>query len=229
MIKEAGKLPFPHRISAVLFDMDGVVLDSMRYHEAAWREVLLQYGVSVVPEDIYRREGMSGLPSIRDIFIEKKLPVPDDQSLNELIEKKHTLFNRNSIGVFEGIADSLELLKNNKIALGLVTGSHFDTVAAFLPSSVQQFFEVIISADDVHKGKPDPEPYITALNKIQVLPENALIVENAPMGILSAFAAGIFCIAIETTLSAKYLQMAGMIVEDHDALFRVFENITESG
>ena len=201
--------------------MDGVILDSMKYHESAWREVLHASGVPVSPVDIYRREGMSGLSSVKDIFREKKVPPPEDPVIEELIEKKHALFQQNRITLFDGVIPLLEMLKKKNLRLGLVTGSHRHTVVECLEIPVRESFAVIVTADDVVKGKPSPEPYLQALKKADLRPDKALVIENAPMGIRSAKAAGIFCVAIETTLPEEYLTEADMIVGSHQELLRV--------
>ena len=109
-----------------------------------------------------------------------------------------------------------------------MTGSHISTVRECLSAPVRDAFKVIVSADDVVKGKPSPEPYLAALEKLRAAPDRALVVENAPMGIASASAAGIYCIAIETTLPQEYLKGADMIVRNHEALAGTLDFICSS-
>ncbi len=211
-------------MSAVLFDMDGVVIDSMGQHEEAWRKVFRDEGIDLSPEDILKREGMSGPESLLDIYNEKKLPLPSDDKLNYLIDKKHGIFNENNISPFLGILTCLELLKERKILLALVTGSHMETVERILPEELREYFSAIITADHVKNGKPSPEPYLKALEKINVPVENAIAVENAPMGILSAKNAGLYCVALETTLPSEYLQKADIILSNHQKLYEYLES-----
>ncbi len=76
-----------------------------------------------------------------------------------------------------------------------------------------------MTADDVKKGKPDPEPYLKALHHLGSKPESSVVIENAPMGIRSAKSAGLTCYAIETSLSGEYLHEADLVFHNHQALF----------
>ena len=80
------------RIDAVIFDMDGVLVDSMRYHAEAWMLVLGKHGLDLIDTDIYKREGMTGISSIKDIFVEKHIRIPDENTFNKIIEEKNKIF-----------------------------------------------------------------------------------------------------------------------------------------
>ncbi len=202
--------------------MDGVVVDSMTQHQRAWRRVFLMEGVHLEPIDIFRREGMSGLESLRDIFIEKKLPDPGDEKLHEMIRCKDNIFEGETIAPYGDIIPVLDFLNNEKITLGLVTGSSSEVLSQILPASVKTMFSVIVTGDMVARGKPSPEPYARALAALDVSPQGGLVVENSPMGILSAKRAHLYCIALETTLPAEYLDEADMILTGHEKLFDYF-------
>ena len=88
----------------------------------------------------------------------------------------------------------------------------------FLLSQLNKF-DVIISGDDTEKGKPNPEPYLAAMQKLNILPIESLVIENAPLGIQSAKTAGAYCIAITTTLGREYLKEADEVVKNHRELF----------
>jgi beta-phosphoglucomutase len=209
---------------AILFDMDGVIVDSMRFHAAAWKQVLGEYGVIVDDIDIYLREGMSGRQSVEDIFFEYGKPLPDEQVFQELIAKKHALFESNHIGLYPCVETILAWIKSCNMLTGLVTGSLKRSVDYVLKPGVQSQFNVVITAEDVSKGKPDPEPYMRAIERLGVKPEQTLIVENAPMGIRSARSAGITCYALETTLPGRYLKEADKIFSDHRSLFEILKS-----
>jgi beta-phosphoglucomutase len=209
---------------AILFDMDGVIVDSMRFHAAAWKQVLGEYGVPVNDIDIYLREGMSGRQSVEDIFIEYGRPFPDERAFQELIAKKHVLFESNHIVLFPCVEAILALIKERNMLTGLVTGSLKRSVHHLLDPGVLSKFNVVVTAEDVSKGKPDPEPYALAIEKLGMKPELSLIIENAPMGIRSAKGAGAICYALETTLPARYLKGADKIVRDHLSLLEMLKS-----
>ncbi len=211
------------RYRAVLFDMDGIVADSMDYHAEGWRQVLREYcGLELTREDIFKREGMSGLESIVDIFEEKGVPVPSGEVLSELREKKLELFERHDVTVFPAIRDILDLLSQKKVAMGLVTGSLRRSVQHVLRDDVLRHFEAVVTVDDISKGKPDPEPYLCGMARLGAEKSDVLAVENAPMGILSAKRAGIDCFAIETTLDESFLTGADRIFGNHADLYDYF-------
>lgn len=207
------------KTGAVLFDMDGVLVDSMKYHAEAWIRVLDDYGIRLDETDIFKREGMPGRESIVDICVEKGVPVPGAEELDSLHEKKHILFEAQTVRVYPGVVEMLEFLAGRNMATALVTGSLKRAVEHVLPEEVLARFGAVVTAEDVQHGKPDPEPYLTALEKLFLSADSAMVIENSPMGILSARRAGLYCIALETTLPAHYLSGADMILRDHDVLY----------
>jgi beta-phosphoglucomutase len=209
---------------AILFDMDGVVVDSMRFHAAAWKRVLNEYGLLVNDIDIYLREGMSGRQSVEDIFSQYGQPFPEEGKFQDLIAKKHALFESNHIVLFPFIEPILALIKGSNILTGLVTGSLKRSVRHLLDPDVLSQFDIVVTAEDVSRGKPDPEPYALAIERLGVKPGESLIIENAPMGIRSAKSAGATCYALETTLPASYLEEADIIIKDHRSLLELLKS-----
>ncbi len=209
-------------ISAILFDMDGVIVDSMPHHARAWRTVLGKHGLTLQDEDIFRREGMTGSSSVIDIFREKGINPPDSDELANLQNSKDKIFEEAQISLYPGIRDIITRLSSSGCKLGLVTGSFRRSVYHSIPPDILALFDVTVTADDVTRGKPDPEPYIRAMQKCGCLPVNTLVVENAPMGIAAAKSAGARCIAIKTTLGEDFLSKSDAIVNDHVELMDFF-------
>lgn len=210
-------------VAAILFDMDGVVVDSMRFHADAWKRVFGEYGIVLDDVDVFRREGMSGRESIEEIFLEKQLPVPSDADFHDLLSRKHALFEQCTITVFPLIESILEWTAERGIATALVTGSLKRSVIHVMPRDILSRFHAVITADDVTRGKPDPEPFRVAIKRLGVAPEQSRIIENSPMGIRSAKSAGIVCYAIETTLPRPYLMEADRIFSDHGELLEFLQ------
>jgi len=216
------------KVACVLFDMDGVVVDSMSLHASAWREVLAQYGIIVSNRDIYRREGMPGRDSVIDICHEKGLDPPDEQTFGRLLKKKNAIFERGHVRLYPHVKSIISLFRRQGIPMALVTGSPKRAVRHVIPKEMLRLFDVLVTADDVTKGKPDPEPYTTAIRSIMPMKERAggfnqdngvaLCVENSPLGILSAKRAGAVCYAIATTLPARLLEGADRVFADHKSL-----------
>ncbi|MBN1531924.1 MAG: HAD family phosphatase [Spirochaetes bacterium] len=204
--------------------MDGVILDSMPRHADAWIRVFRQYGVDLAPLDIYRREGMSGRDSVIDIFRERNVAYPGDDEYGRILEKKISIFERQPVGLFPLVKEILHFLRERRIALALVTGSLRRSVERALPRDVMDCFDAVVTADDVSRGKPDPEPYATALRLAGGGVHESLAVENAPMGIRSAVGAGIQCIALATSLPEEHLREASLVLQDHRELMEYLQD-----
>jgi HAD superfamily hydrolase (TIGR01509 family) len=104
----------------------------------------------------------------------------------------------------------LELQRLN-YRLALVTGTRLEVVNKVLQMGLEGVFEIIITGEMVSNGKPDPEPYLKAVNELNVDKESCLVVENAPAGITSAKSAGLTCFAVQTSLPEEYLKSADKI------------------
>lgn len=207
------------KVHAVIFDMDGVITDTMSYHMRAWRSVLLRHGVSVSKNDIYKREGQKGVDSVREILSDYKKP-SDRKLVQEILLEKEELFK--SIVKKRYIAGSrgfLKKLKRGGFKLALVTGTARHEVYEILPDEIYGLFDAVVCGSDVQNGKPHPEPYLTALSKLKLESKQAVVIENAPFGIQSAKEAGIRCLGLETSLSKKFLNKA-------DAVFHSFAHMT---
>ncbi|MFH0855942.1 MAG: HAD family phosphatase [Candidatus Omnitrophota bacterium] len=198
---------------AVIFDMDGVIIDSMPYHFLAWYEALRPYGVRVSCFDVYSKEGEKWNKTLKDLLLRAGIN-PAQRLLDEIFARRQRIFRRFFQGfIFKGAEELLVSLRNGGYRLGLVTGSPLKEVNAILPLKVKSKFEVIVAGDQVKNGKPSAEPYLKAAKLFGVSPSRCLVVENSPLGIESAKSAGMPCIAITTSLPKEYLQEADLVVE----------------
>jgi beta-phosphoglucomutase len=200
------------KIKAVCFDMDGVVVDTMPHHVEAWQYAFNEKGYEHAEHVFYIREGMPGRKTITDIFEASHEKVKENV-IEEIYVQKREYFKKNAKYTFiDETLSLLTFLSNKGIPISLVTGSRkefADEVLAKIPVT----FTSVITGDDVKKGKPSPEPYVNAMKELCIAPSECLVIENAPLGIVSAKRAGAYCLAVETTLNKKYLQDADMIVK----------------
>lgn len=206
------------QVSSLIFDMDGVITDTMPYHFRAWRSIFASQDMSPSHEDIYKREGQKGIDSIRELFKEKGRPFSETLA-QALLQKKERLFKR--IFKHKFIPGSRLFIKKSVVRgfkLALVTGTSRHEAQKLLPKDLWDCFDVTVCGCDVQNGKPHPEPYLRAIAKLNIKPEGAVVFENAPFGIRSAKAAGLYCLALETSLPASYLTGA-------DAIFPSFKAI----
>jgi beta-phosphoglucomutase len=192
-------------LEAVIFDMDGVLIDTMDDHAQAWLDVLTPEGVIIRREDVYEHEGEAALPSLR-YFYEINRQNPSEEHLREIIRRKEELFKaRAQHKPFPGVPELLGQLRASGKRLAIVTGTARHELAASLPRDLEGYFETIVTGDEVKHGKPDPEPYRKALQALNLEPGRALVIENAPLGVRAACAAGLRCFAVETSMQCPRL------------------------
>jgi beta-phosphoglucomutase len=212
-------------IRAILFDHDGVLVDSMPYHVEAWRRVMARHGIEIDPLEIFLAEGATTMEVAAELFHRHNKPASPDQVQRLVLEKRDEYLANNATQLNDGVLDVLEYLKENRYRLGLVTGSIRSQVEPVIGPEICSWFDCIITADDVERGKPDPEPYLRAMQKLHVAPSECLVIENAPLGIRAGKSAGAAVVAITTTLAPYYLREADAIVHDFEELRRRLPSI----
>ncbi len=202
---------------AVIFDMDGVLVDSMPYHADAWIIVFAEIGIYIKRQDVYEVEGSNHEGIIRLVF-EKAGRIPEPEDFLRLARKKREVFARiNKVGVFDGINDCLDLLKK-RCLLGVVSGSDKGAVMEFIERFFPDTFDAVVTGNDVKKGKPSPEPYLKVVEMLKVRKDECIVIENAPLGVESAKRAGLFCVAIPTYVEAHRLKGADVVLPNHAML-----------
>lgn len=192
----------PEGIKAALIDMDGVLYDSMPFHANAWHQLFTELGVTTSnPNEYYLYEGMTGADTIGMIL---KRELNQDTSIEErkaLYAKKAELFkNCGEKKLMPGAAAMLEALKEKGLNTVLVTGSAQSSLLDGINEDYPGFFpkERRVTALDVKNGKPHPEPYLRGLEKAGVTSGEAIVIENAPLGVRAGKASGCFTIAVTT-------------------------------
>ncbi len=214
------------KINTVIFDMDGVVVDGMPYHIKSWKEALSTIDMTVSDLEIYLMEGMTGRETM-EIFAKKSNKTISDETAERVIALKGKIFNDIfTITLIQGIKDFLLKLKERQYNLALVTGTCLVVVKKVLNMGLNNFFGVIVTGDMVDKGKPDPEPYLKAVKKLNVKKKNCIVIENAPAGITSSKSAGLTCFAVQTSLPKEYLKDADRIFQGIDDVSKFLLNST---
>lgn len=193
-------------IKAFFFDMDGVLFDSMPGHAYAWAKVMTEYGLPMKEVDAFENEGRTGIGTI-SIFTQRYWgrDATEDEA-RDLYERKTKVFNAfmaergGEAPEIPGAADVLNKVRAMGLKRVLVTGSAQQSLLTRLEKHYPGQFvpELMVTGDDVRYGKPNPEPYLMALKKAGVTADEALVVENAPLGVRAAVAAGIRTIAVNT-------------------------------
>ena len=199
-------------LKAVLFDMDGVLFDSMPNHALSWHKVMKAHGFDLSCEEAYLHEGRTGSDTIQ-IACRKKGVTISDEEIKEIYKEKTEIFKMLPVPVRMTGSDALLMkVMNDGLVPMLVTGSGQVSLLDSLNVSFPGVFlkERMVTSFDVNNGKPHPEPYLKALGKGNLKPWEAIVIENAPLGIEAARRAGLFSIALNTgPLSDLLLWEAG--------------------
>jgi len=193
---------------AVLFDLDGTLADTMDDNFKAWRNAFEKYNVNIKKEDYFPLEGMNVFEIAR--VISNKYNINSNHE--KIVRLKNDYYLKNhKFRFYSGAEELINSLKKKKL-LALVSASPREKLEKTVPETFLRNFKNVISGDDVENGKPNPEPYLKAMDVLSLKPEECTVIENAPLGIQSAKAAGIYCIAITNTLPKKELRLADKIV-----------------
>ena len=188
-------------LKAVLFDMDGVLFDSMKNHAKAWTKAMSIYGMNLSEEEAFMHEGRTGASTINIVCTRERGYNASEEEIKKIYQTKSEIFN--SLPKAEPMPGAYTLLRNIKdsgLQPVLVTGSGqlslLDNLNHHFPGIFQK--EFMVTAFDVKYGKPNPEPYLMGLKKAGIEANEAIVVENAPLGVKAGVAAGIFTIAVNT-------------------------------
>lgn len=198
-------------IKAVIFDMDGVITDSEPLHTEAFGTILDKYGVKRTPEVI---EKIIGLTEIDEWVYYKQIFPQIIDNVETLIEKKQKAYVKlgKEIKFFPGFKELFSEIKKNNFKIALTTSNRVFYINYQLPKEIINSFDAIISGNDITKGKPYPEPYAKTINKLNLNPNECIVIEDSVNGIKSAKAAGAYCIAVTNTFPKEKLQEADLII-----------------
>ena len=190
-----------HRLKAVFFDQDGVLYNSMPYHAESWAWAMTKHGLPYTAMECYRNEGRTSTGVIQEHH-RQMYGTDATPELIEAIYKDKTEHFTEMTGGFPGIIPDvdkvLQYLRSQGVQCWVVTGSGQRDLINALNKTFDNAFTGIISSFDVKKGKPDPEPYLKAWERSGFKKEECLVVENAPLGVRAAKAAGLFTCAVNT-------------------------------
>lgn len=222
------------RLKAVLFDMDGVLFDSMPYHADAWHKVLKRHALYLSREEAYMHEGRTGASTINLIHQRQYGKDAAPEMIESLYIEKSKEFNAHPEPErMPGAWEVLQKVKAEGLIPVLVTGSGQHSLLERLDHNFPDAFQRghMVTARDVKYGKPHPEPYLMGLDKAGVKANEAIVVENAPIGVQAGAAAGIFTVAVNTgPLDGQVLVDAGadVLFPSMQALYDHWEELRKS-
>ena len=200
---------------AIIFDMDGVIVDSEPLHERAFLEVLEEIGYGRSHGiDFPAYYGMSDLVVWRDFMARHRPP----QSLEELLarkEEKFTALLQREEPLFDGLPELLEKV-SARYSLALASGSRHPTINVVLDlRGLRRLFRVVVSSEDVAHGKPAPDIFLRAAELLAVAPGDCCVIEDSAAGVEAGLAAGMFVVAITNSLPSEKLAGASKVVKTY--------------
>ena len=215
-------------LRAVIFDFDGVITDSEILHLRAFNQSLAQYGIEITKNDYYTMYLGFNDTDCYKLLIEKGLLKMDEQQINTLMIQKKKIFEQLAKAegkMIEGVRDFLNMLEQNNIPMTICSGSLLTEVEMVLEEArLRHLFEVIVSGEQVKKGKPDPEGFLLSLQRLNENRENPItanqcvVIEDSHWGLEAAKAAGMHTIAVTNSYDAEQLSMAEKIVNQLNEL-----------
>ncbi len=209
-------------LKSVIFDFDGVITDSEILHLRAFNRVLAQYDVEISTRDYYKQYlGYTDVDCFK-LLAKKGLLKIDMQGTENLVKQKNQVFEelaKTEGRIIEGVRVFLQMLKGNGIPMAICSGALLAEIELVLEQArLRDFFEVIVSAEQIKKGKPSPEGFLLVLKKLNQGRQNpidanqCIAIEDSHWGLQAAKAAGMHTIAVTNSYDAEQLVMAEKIV-----------------
>ena len=203
--------PHGRAVKAVIFDVDGVLVDTGRLHFEAWRALARELGLPPPDERWFRRT----FGRRNEEILKTLLPQPsrDELELERLSRRKEALFRRLAKGKIEPLPGALALvraLKRRGFRLGIGTSTPPENLQMILKElGLRGAFDAWVTGADVERGKPDPEVFLKAAARLGVPPARCAVIEDAPAGVEAAKRAGMRAVAVTTTAEPEALQAKG--------------------
>jgi beta-phosphoglucomutase len=209
-------------LKAVIFDFDGVLVDTEKLHLQAFNNVLSRFHIEISTQEYYERFlGLSDKELLQVVDKEKKLSLSSRQFKQLLKEKADAFKNLASTQatVIAGVPQFLKMLRDNKILMAVCSGALLAEIEMILKGAdLRNYFDVLVSAEQVKCGKPDPEGFLLALKLLNkkslqpIEPQDCIVIEDSHWGLEAAKAAGMHPVAVTNTYSAEQLKPADKVV-----------------
>jgi beta-phosphoglucomutase family hydrolase len=198
---------------AFIFDMDGTLVDNMSFHERTWLELLAGCGVAVTADEFHRRASGRTNPDILREFLGDRLA---EHEVTEWTERKEALYReayRPHLQAIAGLHGFLEAARQLGIPLAVATSGTPENVEFVLEGlRIGPLFATIVTGDEVRRGKPDPEMFLTAAERLKVEPASCLVFEDSRAGVEAAVRAGMRVVVLATTPGIRELEgRAGVV------------------
>ena len=206
-------------IKAVIFDLDGTLLDNNDVHLKAWKQYLKENEKQISDEDF--KENISGRTNKDAIEHIYQKEMTEDEASKYYLEKEeiYRKMYRSDIAPITGLQDFLEELHKHKIAMAIATSGiqvNIDFMFDHVP--IKKYFKKIVNSGDVSKGKPDPEIFLKAAEALHIPKENCIVFEDSMAGVQAGKSAGMKVVALTTTHTPEELKEADLVIKDYNEI-----------
>ena len=209
-----SKISFPFK--AIIFDMDGTLLESTEADYMAWEKVFKAYGRDLTYQSYVPLLGIRSVDVIRNI-----LGFSNETDVARVLIEKYERFvdyvNEHPVKPVVATDDFLQHLSKYDVQVGLATSSRQQKTMLLLQRlDFLKYFNAIVTGEQVQNSKPAPDIFLRAAEKLNIDPQHCLVIEDGPIGVAAAKSAGMKCIAITTTHPAEKLQQADWIIDSYE-------------
>jgi len=196
---------------AVLFDMDGVLIDSRQHHLTAWHQLAREHGLEHAADYFTQTFGLRN-----DAILGRLVPGIDAERLRALSERKETLYRDlagRDTATLPGARELLAWLDERGAPRAVVTSAPRANLDLILDTlDLRGSFQALVAEEDATKGKPDPEGFLVAAARVGAAPARCVVIEDAPAGLAAAKAGGMRAVGVTTTHAADHLHEADLVV-----------------
>jgi beta-phosphoglucomutase len=202
-----------NHLEAVLWDMDGVIADTIQYHYGAWRDILKTMGITLTLEEFRPLFGQRHDNIIRYALGNNMT----HEQIETLSDKKQALYRERvskDIRPLPGAVELIKSLNKNKIKIALASSATPENVEVIVQGiGIEKYFQAFVNGPEVAEGKPSPLIFQLAAKKLGALPSNCVVIEDAVAGVAGAKAGGMKCVAVTNSLPRDMLSKADLIVD----------------
>jgi beta-phosphoglucomutase family hydrolase len=200
-------------VRAVIWDMDGVIVDTGPYHYRSWQYTFQKRGVNFTEEDFRHIFGQRNDTIIRN-FLGRDLT---QKELDIIAKEKEDYFResvKQNLKPFPGVIDLLKVLQENGIASAIASSAPMENIRLILSGlGIEGYFQAIVFGREVDEGKPSPKGFLLAAQKLGAEPQNCIVIEDAVAGVTAAKKAEMQCIAVTNTHPIASLFEADLVVD----------------
>ncbi len=215
-----------NKVKAILFDMDGVLVDSMSAHIESWYKAFHKFNIKVSKDELRNLGGVNFKDTIQILSEKYNVKLSTDDQFNLYHHKIEVFKKIHKVIIYSNVVSNIKLLREKGFKIALVTGSYRELTDEIVEGHFNELFDVIVTSDDTYLGKPNPDPYLKARDDLKLKSEQCIIVEDSIMGLTAAKAANIFGIGITTTMNKEFLEeIANKVVSNHEELFEYLSSL----